>query len=276
MSRRGRSGPVISLFAFQDIITSVTAIVIVVTLFLALDLVQRKQGQASESPTVLAEELVARITALEGELAKLHKELDRSDDLVQQVASTSPAELRAEIIQRELAVEDLRQQLQRQQEREKRLQSQEKAVAAEQFDLSPLRQRVEQTIRETRELQGQLDQAKQEDRILFTLPRGSNKEGWIAVVDSGRITVAPLGRAARPQAFVSTGTFLKKSAAEAMVEWIDRERLRSAYFLVLIRPSGPRTFDALEELLQSKSMSFGFDLIDAERTVLHPERGAAP
>ena len=73
MSRRGRSGPVISLFAFQDIITSVTAIVIVVTLFLALDLVQRKQGQASESPTVLAEELVARITALEGELAKLHK-----------------------------------------------------------------------------------------------------------------------------------------------------------------------------------------------------------
>ncbi|MBC7817117.1 MAG: hypothetical protein IAG10_09545 [Planctomycetaceae bacterium] len=40
----------ISLFAFQDIITSVTAIVIVVALFLALDLVQRKQGQASESP----------------------------------------------------------------------------------------------------------------------------------------------------------------------------------------------------------------------------------
>ena len=34
MSRRGRSGPTISLFSFQDIITSVTAIVTVITLLL--------------------------------------------------------------------------------------------------------------------------------------------------------------------------------------------------------------------------------------------------
>ena len=94
MSRRGRSGPVISLFAFQDIITSVTAIVIVVVLFLALDLVNRKQGQASESPAVLADELVARIADVEAELIKLRQELARTDELVQQVASTSPADLR--------------------------------------------------------------------------------------------------------------------------------------------------------------------------------------
>ena len=86
MSRRGRSGPVISLIAFQDIITCVTAIVISVALFLALDLVQRKQGQASESPAVLADELIARVAEVEAELAKLREELNRADDLVQQVA----------------------------------------------------------------------------------------------------------------------------------------------------------------------------------------------
>jgi hypothetical protein len=125
-------------------------------------------------------------------------------------------------------------------------------------------------------LQGQLDQEKQENRVLFTLPRGFNKEGWIAVVDSGKITVAPLGRAAKPQVFVSTGILFKKTAADAMIEWIDRDRLRAAYFLVLIRPAGSRTFSELEDALHDKSISFGFDLIDAERTVLHPERGAAP
>ena len=276
MSRRGRSGPVISLFAFQDIITSVTAIVIVVALFLALDLVQRKQGQASESPAVMAEELVARIADVEAELAKLRKELDRADDLVQQVASTSPAELKAEIVRRERALADLRREQQRQEERRTRLVAQEQAAAAEKFDLNPLRQRMEQTVRDTRELQGQLDQEKQENRVLFTLPRGSNKDGWVAVVESDRITVAPLGRAAKPQVFVSTGTFLKKSAAEALADWIDRDRLRSAYFLVLIRPNGSRTFSDLEDMLRGKSVSFGFDLIDGERTVLHPERGAAP
>jgi len=276
MSRRGRSGPVISLFAFQDIITSVTAIVIVVTLFLALDLVQRKQGQASESPVELAEEIERRIAAVEAELVKLRSELENADELVKQVASTSPAELKSEIVRRERVLEDLRREFQRQEERRTRLITHEQAVAAEKFDLAPLRQRIEQTERETRELQGQLDQEQQEDRVLFTLPRGSNKEGWIAVVESGKITVAPLGRAAKPQVFASAGTVFKTSAADAMIAWIDRDRLRSAYFLVLIRPAGSRTFSDLEEAFHNKSISFGFDLIDAERTVLHPERGSAP
>jgi hypothetical protein len=276
MSRRGRTGPVISLLAFQDIITCVTAIVIVVVLFLTLDLLQRKQGQASESPAALADDLAARIADVEAELAKLRQELDRADDVVKQVASTFPAELKVEIVRRERAIEDLRREQQRQEERRTRLVTQQQAAAAEKFDLEPLRRRLEQTVQETRELQGQLDQEKDENRVLFTLPRGSNKDGWIAVVESGRITVAPLGRASKPQVFVSTGTIFKKSAADALIDWIDRDRLRSAYFLVLIRPAGARTFSELEEALQGKSISFGFDLIDAERTVLHPERGAAP
>ena len=276
MSRRGRSGPVISLFAFQDIITSVTAIVIVVVLFLALDLVNRKQGQASESPAVLADELVARIADVEAELIKLRQELARTDELVQQVASTSPAELKAEIARHERTIEDQRRELQRQDERQKRLVAQQQATAAEKFDLSPSQQRLEQTLQEARELQGQLDQEKQENRVLFTLPRGSNQKGWVAVVEADKITIAPFGRPAKPQVFVTTGVILKTTAADALADWIVRNQLRSAYFLVLIRPNGSRTFGVLEEALREKSVSFGFDLIDGERSVLHPERGAAP
>ena len=192
------------------------------------------------------------------------------------LASTSRLESKAETIRRERALADLRREQQRQEERRTRLVAQEQAAAAEKFDLNPLRQRMEQTVRDTREMQGQLNQEKQEDRVLFTLPRGFNKEGWIAVVESGRIMVAPLGRAAKPQVFVSTGTFFKKTAADALIDWVDRDRLRSAYFLVLIRPAGSRTFSELEDAFHDKSISFGFDLIDGERTVLHPERGAAP
>lgn len=68
MSRRGRSGPAISLFAFQDIITSVTAIVIVVVLFLALDLVQRKESARADSPVGVAADLTDRIAELKREL----------------------------------------------------------------------------------------------------------------------------------------------------------------------------------------------------------------
>ena len=189
---------------------------------------------------------------------------------------STPAELKAEIARHERTIEDLRRELRRQEERRKRLVAQQQAATAEKFDLDPLRRRLEQTLQETRDLQGQLEQDKQENRVLFTLPRGSNKEGWVAVVESDKITVAPLGRAAKPQVFVTTGVILKTTGADALADWIVRNQLRSAYFLVLIRPNGSRTFDTLEEALRGKSVSFGFDLIDAERSVLHPERGAAP
>lgn len=276
MSRRGRSGPVISLFAFQDIITSVTAIVIVVTLFLSLDLTQRNQGQAAATPVELVDEIEERISAIETELSTLRRELQSTDELIKQVASTSPTELKAEINRRERVLDALQREFKRQEDRRKQLIQASEAVAAERFDLAPLQQKIEQTVRETRNLQGQVDQETQENRILFTLPRGFNKEGWIAVVEFGQITVAPMERNAKPMVFVSTGAVFKSTAAEEMMTWIDRSKLRSAYFLILVRPTGARMFSDLEECLHKKSISFGFDLIDAHRTVLHPERGAAP
>lgn len=276
MSRRGRSGPVISLFAFQDIITSVTAIVIVVTLFLALDLVQRRQEQFSETPTELANEVKDRIANGIKELTKLRDELEHTDELVKQVANTSPAELRSEIARRERAIDNLRDDLKRQEDRRKRLILAEEAAAAERFDLAPIRQQIEQTERETRELRGQLEKETQENRVLFTLPQGFQRDGWVVVVESEQIAVAPMGRNANPKVFVSTGTVFKSSAAEEMMSWIDRSKLQAAYFFLLVRPSGSGTFSNLENSLKRKSIAFGFDLIDSHRVVLHPERGAAP
>lgn len=274
MSRRGRSGPVISLFAFQDIITSVTAIIIVVTLLLALDLVQRKDGASSESSSEFADELVTRIAEVEVESAKLRKELDQTDGLVQQIAGTSPAELKAEVVRRESVLDDLRREVKRQEEKRMRLLAQETATAAERFELNPSLRQLDLTVQEIGELQGQLEREKKEDRVIFTLPRGFDKDGWVAVVELDSIVIAPLRRAAKPQVFVSTGTFLKKSASVALADWIERGGLRSAYFLILIRPNGTQTFDELEEALRGKSVTFGFDLIDANRQILHPDRGA--
>ena len=92
MSRRGRSGPTISLFSFQDIITSVTAIVTVITLLLALDLVQRKQSDAGDSSGALVVELAARLAQIEDELTELRAATASTDELVREVAATSPAD----------------------------------------------------------------------------------------------------------------------------------------------------------------------------------------
>ncbi len=277
MSRRGRSGPTISLFSFQDIITSVTAIVTVIALLLALDLVQRKQSQSSDSSAALAVELVKSLERAESELARLRTVAESTDDLVREVAATSPAELRNEIAQRESAIAELERERTRLQQQGKVWHAREKEELSEQFDLEPLNEEQLKTARTASELERQQADERAENRTIFSLPRGMQKEGWLAVIDSREISVAPLGRPAKPTIFVATGSRLfGSSAANNFGKWVDAQKLSSAYFLLLIRPDAADAFDDVQQKLERKSVSHGFDLIDADQTILHPERGAAP
>ena len=277
MSRRGRSGPTISLFSFQDIITSVTAIVTVIALLLALDLVQRKQAQSSDSSPAMAVVLMDRLEREEAKLARLLAMAENSDELVREVAATSPAELRNEIAERNSAIADLERERAKLEKQQQQWQAREKERLADQFDLEPLKADLAKTIEGIEALEQQRADERAENRTIFTLPRGMQKEGWLAVIDSKQIAVAPLGRAAKPTIFVATGiTLFGSSAAENFGKWVAEQNLSSAYFLLLIRPGGATGFDQLRDILEKKQVSHGFDLINADQTILHPERGAAP
>ncbi len=277
MSRRGRSGPTISLFSFQDIITSVTAIVTVITLLLALDLVQRKESQASDSSASVALELVKRLERAESELAQLRAISDSTDDLVREVAATSPGELQNEIAERESKIVELEREKARLERQETLWKAREKEELARQFDLEPLKQEQANAELAIIDLERQRLNENEENRVVFSLPRGMEKEGWLAVIDSEQIFVAPLGRPAKPTMFVTTGQLLvRNSAADNFEAWILKNRLNSAYFLLLIRPGSSEEFDHVQKKLAAQKIAHGFDLISADQNILHPERGAAP
>lgn len=277
MSRRGRSGPAISLFSFQDIITSVTAIVTVIALLLALDLVQRKQSETKDTSRQIAIELAERIAAADAELAQLNTTVEFTDNLVQEIAETSPVELSAEIAHRESAISALKEQELRLEKQAQQWLARIKEKEVEQFELDPLRKKTEDALQEAAELEQQQAAVDAENRTVFSLPRGFQKEGWIAVIDQQLITVAPLGRPAKPVVLTATGLpLLGNSAAEELVEWLDRQQLRSAYFLLLVRPDASLNFHEVQELFSKKRLSYGFDLIGQDDAIMHPERGAAP
>ncbi|WP_373649719.1 hypothetical protein [Schlesneria sp. DSM 10557] len=277
MSRRGRSGPTISLFSFQDIITSVTAIVTVITLLLALDLVQRKQSSSSSTSATLFAALQERLKAAEAELVSLQTLTESDDTLVREAAGVSPAELRNEIARRESAITDLEQQRAELEQQKQKLKQLETTELSKQFDLEPVKEARNAVLRKASELDQQRVQEQSDDRPIFTLPRGIQKEGWLAVIDSKQIAVAPLGRPAVPEIFSATGLPILGSSASANFDnWISDQRLRSAYFLLLVRPDSAEMFDKVQAVLDRRTISYGFDLIDADQQILHPERGAAP
>lgn len=277
MSRRGRSGPAISLFAFQDIITSVTAIVIVVVLFLALDLVQRKQAAHADTSAGVAEDLTARISDLKAELARLQAQTAKTDSTVQEVAQFSPAELQADVLAAEQAVNDL---LSRERElaaRHQSWQAREKAVLTQKFDLQPQQKELEKRRAAHREVQTQIAEGRADNRPIYGLPRGVTSGGWVVVIEQNGVAVAPLGRRAKPLQFQQGAVpILTSTAAGAFLKWVKQERQEQAYFLFLIRPGGASQFDEIDASFSVSSRSYGFDLIGANQEILHPEKGAAP
>lgn len=275
MSRRGRSGPAISLFSFQDIITSVTAIVTVITLLLALDLVQRKESQGANSSAAIAEELAQRLEQAESEFAQLSAEVNAVDDVVQQAAAIAPAELEEEIVRRELTIHELQAERSRLEKERDNWNRRMKAEEIEQFELEPSREKTRKLVQETDELERQREAEDAENRTVYSLPRGFQKEGWLAVIEPQRILVAPLGWPAIPTVFESVPLF-GASAADEFLKWIERRQLRTAYFLLQIRPGAAGAFHDVEERLMRQGVSYGFDVIGEEEIVLHPERGAAP
>lgn len=275
MSRRGRSGPTISLFSFQDIITSVTAVVTVITLLLALDLVKRKQLHSGESSASLGFDLEKRLEIAEVELAELKSAASSVDELVREIASMSPEEMRSDIAQRERRIEDLQRQKRRLENQAETLRSELNKERAQQFDLEPKRNEANQIEESISDLERQLAQERTENRVVFSLPRGAEKSGWIAEINQSKIGVAPIGRPARPTFFGPTGLpLLGASAADNFEKWIDEQRLSSEYFLLLIRPDGKTDFDNVQRLLERRGISHGFDLLGPDEMVLHPERGA--
>lgn len=276
MSRRGRSGPAISLFAFQDIITSVTAIILVVVLFLVLDLLQRKQSTLQTLTKTVREDLSARITELDAEIATLRKETHQTGALMAEVAEFSPSELQAEIADLERALLDLQTQQRSQDQRYQIGSARLKTAIAGEFDLRPRQQELAETKRALRNLKAQLEATRQDPRTIFALPKGLNKQGWIAVIEADVISVAPLGKPAKPLEFRRSGfQFLSHSASDAMMSWIKSQHLEAAYFLLLVRPGGAAAFDSVHSALTARSIAHGFDVINATRPILHPEQGAA-
>jgi len=276
MSRRGRSGPAISLFAFQDIITSVTAIVLVVVLLLTLELAQSQPGEATESLDAVASQLSARIQEVQNRLKEIQISLDKGDDFVQEIAATSPAELRSEQQRREQSIADLKKELQEQEELKTRNESERRSVETATFDLAPTREENARILAEVQQLEQTLVAEEKDGRVLFTLPKGFTKPGWIAVIEPEKVSTAPMEKEFSPQVFTGAGGLFSRSAARQFVDWIKAEKRTDAYFLILLRPESAKMFDELEEMLEKESIAFGFDVITADQPVLDPVKGAAP
>jgi len=263
-----------SLFAFQDVITAVTGILLILVLVLAVEVSQRVTARPSEAAEVSGTDwqtLQDRLARARIQLQVVRFEIDQWNVMFGNLASTSPAACRQMITTAERQNQQLREklhQLQQQVQAEREQLDQLEARQQQMGDTGAAQRaavELERLKKETAELRRRWRELKSSDRTVYTMPRGFRKDGWLAVVSDWQIQAAPLGRAARPRRF-RVGEFLRFLTAP--------QRRGSVYVFLLVRPDGINTFDALEQALRDRGIAYGYDAIGPTQEVLDRETGA--
>jgi hypothetical protein len=281
MSRRNRSRAAFSLFSFQDIITAVTAIVILLVLILTLELITRRQQVAAADPAIGREALEATIAELEALVARLTAAAP--DGTIRPLATRTEAEI-------ERDAQTLRDQAERAAERaaatrvaEQQARDLAAAEAArleaaiadgaeaarEAARAAELEAEARQLTRDNQRQAAALEAKRKEvaaepvagAAIVFNDAREFGRQAWILELAGGNAAVVKLGSGRRQDLGAGTGpgTPLARWLAGLDGDW--------DHALVLVRPSGVRQVDEVLDALADAGIPFGLDLIGEQQVV---------
>ena len=266
MSRRRPSAPGISFFAFQDIITSVVGIFVLLTLILVLELATRV-ASAQRVQQSFEDIFSDQIASLEGELQQL---AERSNFLDRQESLPGSKSL----ANREVALEEMKTAIQMLQDQARRLEVEnekiEELLGQQEVAYQQLQVEMQKRVPEKEELNRLLGKLKQLDSKIQELEtesplicRDSDLQGrTVVILEIGETGVQALDLAADRRF-----TFAQPGAAGKVSAWIDGQKSRRLHFFLLVRPNSATLFDELRAALKSASRSFGYDVVDPSRMV---------
>jgi hypothetical protein len=275
MPRRGRGGSPVSLFAFQDIITSVTGIMILVTLFLALELINRREGSPDVQTAALtaeiqeavqqADQTQSAITSIRKQIDVLKSELaDRETTLNQEVrfdVDELKGKLRYLEELNEIMTKELAQSRQRHaaaEESLEELKAQDEQRNDDRKQLADMARQAQQKLRELQKL-------KQTNRVIFNPGQGSAKTPWLIELTLGNIQAAEPGKSGSPQSFADV---------KALLAWAAKRSRSGEYFVLLLKPETIEEFHAARLGLEQQGFDVGFDLLGSTQSAIDSSLGA--
>jgi predicted metal-dependent hydrolase len=276
MSRRSRqSAPTITLFSFQDIIMSTSGIMIMIVLILCLELIESQEISASPAITP-AVSLEDTISQLQREINELERKNAEINSLIQSAAQMTASELDEQIENLQTVNRLLNLDLEGLQAKWREIEDHQSDRKMRRDELAELQQQIIAGQRDVDRMTQELEIEARENRPIFSLPRGENRDGWIVDISASLIQVAPIGRAERPVVFTSDGKsrFFARSPQQAFLEW-SKQKGTDTYFFLFVRPDGVDAFQEVTEVFNKRDVSYGFDLADSGQVLLHPIRGAA-
>ena len=260
-----------SLFAFQDIITSVTGVILLVMLLLTLELIQRRTVTLVPLPSSEAGDLRAQAELLDQQLEQAQKELSKNAESVDRLSALTPSEM-GDYRRR------LRQETRRLEEVLKRLQEQlqgnqlaKEILTAATASSQGAERELEETRNELAKLEEQLKSLEESNRIIFNPNALSRKRAWLVDITSDIVLVAEVGREAAPLRFAEAR---EQERIMSFFDWANTRSAVSEYFVLMVRPGSIEPYQEVRKGLEDRGFDLGFDLLGDNDTVIDPLTGA--
>jgi hypothetical protein len=272
MSRRKQGGSPFSLFSFQDIITCVSGIIILITLVLAIELSQRKKGSPAAQTAKLAADIRSAIEDTRVEIKRLEAELARQSSAAQEAAGAHTELLQSDLMAANQQIKSLEAELAEIQRKEKLASAEHERVQAKQFDQQKELQKTVEVEQEVKNLEDKLEELIKQDRPIYNSRTADGKQVWLVQVDGVQSLVAPAGKAGKPVALAHGSSLLSDSEFE---RWLGSKSSSADFVFFLVRPEGAKEFSTLKEEASSRGFSLGFDLLGETRVAIDPVSGAA-
>jgi len=264
MSRRRRQENPISLFSFQDIVTSVTGILILLTIMLAISVITQGATPAGQVERVDVTELVETKQSLEQEVTRLQSQVKSNQTTINSWLGASTDEmLRLKANYRSNATVT-RESIQK-------LQSELKLKTEEvnQFIQDP---ETKATNAQVADLKKKIDEAKKEldalrsgSRVFYNFRTGS-RAPWIVQLSGKEILACRANQRSKPNSF---------STPNQLIDFAKKLSQAEQYLVLVVRPSGLSSFEKIRGECQKLGIDIGIELIGEEQVVVDPETGAA-
>ncbi|QDT59387.1 hypothetical protein SV7mr_18940 [Stieleria bergensis] len=267
MARRRSVGPGVSFFAFQDIITAVVGIFILVTLILVLELAQRVET-AGEKKSANVSPLLETIANLESEVQDLRekletrsKQLATSSEVNQFNREETIATLKNSVQSSKRLIEQVHAEIARLNEHQGKTEHEFEGLLAQASDLGPLKQDTVKLNNESQEFESHSQRLSSDSSEIY---RSRLEDGRFLVL----ITVSRDAIKIKDSLTRSQESFVGGDRADRVDDWLALTPLNDRHVLVLVEPGGASEFRAIKSSLKKSRASFGYSVVETQHSVL--------
>ena len=255
-----------SLFAFQDIITSVTGIMVLVTLILALELIQRKESSPPVKTAQVISQTRAAVAQNQIEIQQLRNRLETGREQMAQVAAFDATSVSKQLEDLKKLNDDLDREMEQYAAENADAARRRDEAKAEQDRRASDPQSLEQLTTDIQREKELIERLRKSNRTIFKPPEGDSKTPWLVEVSGDGLSAAQWGVTMPPKRFQSPAELRNFAAG--------RDK-GAEYFVLLVKPAGIDDFQQARNLLKQAGFDVGFDLLRPDQTALDPETGAA-